>query len=202
VLGPRGKPETSTQVEAGVKLEGEHWFCQASVYQLERDDIAIPESTGLFSRNGSQESRGAEIEIQGELAPGLRVLAAYGYLDSELDTFTEFFGPLLVDQSGNTAPFAPEHTLRVWASMELNEQLGIGVGVRALSDQYIAPDNAFEIDSYATIDAAVTYSTEDWILAIHAQNLTGEDYATRGTGNTSVIPGDDLSATATLGISL
>jgi outer membrane receptor protein involved in Fe transport len=86
--------------------------------------------------------------------------------------------------------------------MELNEQLGIGVGVRALSDQYIAPDNAFEIDSYATIDAAVTYSTEDWTLAIHAQNLTGEDYATRGTGNTSVIPGDDLSATATLGISL
>jgi outer membrane receptor protein involved in Fe transport len=202
VRGPRGAPETSSQVEAGVKLQGENWFCQASVYQLERDDIAIPESTGLFSRNGSQESVGAEIELQGELAPGLRVLLAYGYLDSELDSFAEFMGPFLVDQSGNTAPFAPEHTLRVWGSLDLSEQLGVGLGVRALSDQYIAPDNGFEIESYATVDAAISYTTEDWTLSVHVENLTGEDYATRGTGNTSIIPADDLSAMATLGITL
>lgn len=204
VLGPRGEPETSIQVEAGVKvlMPDPDWFAQVAVYHLERDDIAIPESSGLFTRNGSQESKGVEVEVQGRITAGIRLFAVYAYLDSELTDFTEMVGPSVVDRSGNTAPFAPEHIARVWSSLDLTENFGVALGLRAVGDQFIAADNMFEIESYTTLDAAMFYSGTDWYISVHAENLTDEDFATRGTGNLSVIPADYLSVFGTVGIIL
>ena len=204
VVGPRGEPEESLQIEAGLKMrsEDDDWFCQLSIYHLERDHISIPESAGIFTRNGSQESRGVEIEVQGEVGTGVRVLAAYAYLDSELETFAEMLGPFVSDRSGNATPFAPEHTLRLWGILDVSDSLAVALGMRAVDDQFIAPDNAYQIDSYATFDAAIHYTTDRWSLSVHVENLFGEDYATRGTASTSVIPEDDLSAYATLALTL
>ena len=204
VLGPRGEPETSVQVEAGVKVQlpDPDWFAQVAVYHLERDDIAIPESSGLFTRNGSQESRGVEVEIQGDVTSRLRLLVAYAYLDSELTDFTEMVGSFVVDRSGNTAPFAPEHIARIWTSLDVTDNFGVALGLRAVGDQFIAADNTFEIESYTTLDAALIYTATDWYISVHAENLTDEDFATRGTGNTSIIPADDLAVFGTVGITL
>lgn len=204
VLGPRGEPEESVQVEAGVKVQlpGPDWFAQVAVYHLERDNIAIPESSGLFTRNGSQESRGVELEIQGDLTAGLHLLAAYAYLDSELDDFAEVVGPFVVDRSGNTAPFAPKHIARIWTALDVTENVGVALGLRAVDDQFIAADNVFEIDSHVTLDAALFYTANNWYVSVHAENLTDEDYATRGTGNTAIIPEDDLAVFGTVGITL
>lgn len=92
--------------------------------------------------------------------------------------------------------------LRVWGTVDVSDNLALGLGLRAVDDQYIAPDNTYQIDSYATLDAAIHYSAERWRLSVHLENLSGEDYYTRGTSSTSVIPEDDLSAFATLGITL
>jgi outer membrane receptor protein involved in Fe transport len=52
----------------------------------------------------------------------------------------------------------------------------------------VGEDNRYRIDSYATLDAAVSYSNSHGRLSLHARNITGTEYATRGFGGVSAIP--------------
>ena len=100
------------------------------------------------------------------------------------------------------SPFAPKHIARIWTALDVTENVGVALGLRAVDDQFIAADNVFEIDSHVTLDAALFYTANNWYVSVHAENLTDEDYATRGTGNTAIIPEDDLAVFGTVGITL
>jgi catecholate siderophore receptor len=204
VVGPRGEPEESRQAEAGAKWRSDDlgWYGQVSAFYLERENVAIPTSAGIFSENGSQVAQGVEVELAGEPRDGLRLRLAYGYLDSELDTFTEQMGPVVVDRSGNTAPLSPEHTVQFWSEFDLPGGWGLGLGLRGVSDFYIAPDNVYQVDGYVTADGAVFYRRDSWWGALHVYNMTDETYYGRGTGSTSVIPEDGVSVLAEVGVRL
>ena len=195
-------PEESTQYELGVK-SGIAAGVEASlaIYQLERDNIAIPDDNGITRQTGDQRSRGVEIEVAAQLAPRSRLLAAYAYTDGELTSFSEqvlvgFFPPTFatVDLSGNTPAFTPEHLLNLWYTQRYDSGLGFGIGARYVSEQFIAEDNRFEIDDYWTFDASVFYRLRDWQLGLFAKNLFGEEYLTRGFGAASVLPAPETSA--------
>jgi catecholate siderophore receptor len=201
VVGER-KPEESQQVELGAK--GELWGgrLQATfaVYELERENVAIPDLTGLIQQTGTQRSRGAELELAAEPRRGLRTLFSYAYTDSELTRFTEMvlvgFDPptfATVDRSGNTSAFAPEHIANLWVSQRFGNGFGVGAGGRYLSEQFIAEDNAFELDPSFEVNAALFYDLASWRLNLQLKNLTDEEYFTRGFGNTSVIPAPGFS---------
>lgn len=204
VVGER-RPEESRQVEVGTKAELWDGRLQATlaVYDLERENVAIPDLTGLIQQTGTQRSRGVELELAAEPVRGLRTLFSYAYNDSELTRFTELvlvgFNPPVfqtVDRSGNTSAFAPEHIANLWVSKRFGDRsrgFGVGAGGRYLSEQFIAEDNAFQLDSSFQLDAALFYDLAAWRLNLHLKNLTDEDLFTRGFGNTSVIPAPGLS---------
>ena len=204
VTGPRGAPEESEQIEGGLKWRNGDgtWGGSVAVFSLVRDNIAIPDSSGLQSVNGSQDAAGFEFELVGTLADGLQLRAAYGYLDSELDKFAELTQAGFSDFSGNVTPFAPEHTGRVWFDYVISESWSVGLGVRGVSEQFIAPDNTYEIKGYLTADAAVYYEQPTWVASLHVANLTDEDVYGRGQAGTSVIPEDGVSVMGSIGIRL
>lgn len=198
VVGDR-RPEESTQYEVGAK--GELWGGRLqstfALYELERENVAIPDLTGVTSQTGTQRSRGAELEIAAEPVRGLRTLFSYAYTDAELTRFTEVVQTgqttfVVFDRSGNRPSFAPEHIANLWVTKRFGK-FGVGAGGRYLSEQFIAEDNAFELDSTATLDASLFYELGDLKLNLHLKNLTDEEYFTRGFGNTSVIPAPGLS---------
>ncbi|HKV10875.1 MAG TPA: TonB-dependent receptor, partial [Thermoanaerobaculia bacterium] len=198
VVGDR-KPEESTQYEIGAK--GEVWGGKLqttlALYELERENVAIPDLTGVTAQTGTQRSRGVELEIAAEPWKGLRTLFSYAYTDAELTRFSEIVqtGPTtfqIFDRSGNRPSFAPEHIANLWVSKRFGK-FGVGAGGRYLSEQFIAEDNAFELDSTATLDASLSYDLGDFDLNLHLKNLTDEEYFTRGFGNTSVIPAPGFS---------
>lgn len=198
VVGDR-RPEESTQYEVGAK--GEVWGGRLqttlALYELERENVAIPDLTGVTAQIGTQRSRGVELEIAAEPWKGLRTFFSYAYTDAELTRFSEIVqtGPasfMVFDRSGNRPSFAPEHIANLWVSKRFGK-LGLGAGGRFLSEQFIAEDNAFELDSTATLDASLSYELGDFGLNLHLKNLTDEEYFTRGFGNTSVIPAPGFS---------
>jgi outer membrane receptor protein involved in Fe transport len=203
VVGQERVPEESSQVELGLrrsflggKLQGNLAF-----FQLERENIAIPDDTGVTQQTGDQRSRGVELELHGQLRPRLRVFLAYAYTDAELTEFREqvqvsLFPPAFftLDRSGNTPAFAPEHLLSLWVSQRFTNGLGLALGGRWVSEQFIAEDNVFEIDAYTTVDAAIFYGFGPWELSLHLENLTDEEYLTRGFGSGSVIPAPGFRA--------
>ncbi|HET9225170.1 MAG TPA: TonB-dependent siderophore receptor, partial [Thermoanaerobaculia bacterium] len=196
VVGER-EPEESEQLEAGLKAELWEGKAQATfaLYQMERENMAIPDRTGVLSQTGSQRSRGAELELAAEPLPRLRTFFSYAYTDAELTEFSElvftgiapaFFD--VIDRSGNQPSFAPEHLANLWVSRRFTNGFGAAVGGRYLSEQFIAEDNAFELEDTYTLNAALYYDLRDWSLGLHFDNLTDEEYFTRGFGSTSVIP--------------
>lgn len=202
VTGER-RPEESQQVEIGARqdlLDG-RMRLTAAVYQIERENIAIPDDNGFTQQVGDQRARGFELELAMELSRGFHGLLAYGYTDSELTRFSEtvfvpVFPPQFVvfDRSGNKSAFAPDHLASLWLSKNLGHGFTLAGGLRFVGEQFIAEDNATELDSYLLVDLAAIYQVRQWRLSLQLKNLTDQEYETRGFGTSSVIPGQPFSA--------
>ncbi len=195
-------PERGTQYELGLRrhFAGGRLRAVVAAYQLERENIAIPDDNGFTQQAGDQRSRGVETELGGELGGGISATFAYSYTDAELTRFAELIflpqPPFVVtlDRSGNTPAFAPEHLFSGWLSRRFSNGLTVGGGLRWLDDQFIAEDNLAVIDAHTLVDATVSYELDRWRLSLDLKNLVDEEYETRGFGSFSVIPGQPFSA--------
>jgi TonB-dependent siderophore receptor len=209
VVGER-EPERSRQVEAGVKaqwLDGRA-FATLAAYHLQRDDIAIPDATGVTRQNGDQRSRGLEVELSAEPTASWFAYASYAFTSAKLTRFAELvpsfdptFPPEVVDWSGNVPAFAPRHLFSLW-TVKRAGPLSLGAGGRYVGRQFIAEDNAFAIDSHLVLDAMAAYRLRRATLSVNARNLTDREYETRGFGRTAVIPADPFAVYATLAVAL
>lgn len=205
VVGDR-QPEQSRQLELGIRkaFAGGRATSTFAVFDIERDNIPIPDETGFTQQAGDQRARGVEAEVHCDFGSGLRGSFAYAYTESELTRFRELLflppptGLLILDHSGNTSPFAPEHVLNTWLSKRFDGRWTVAGGIRFVNDQFIAEDNAFSIESYALLDAAASLTLGDWRLHLNIKNLTDEEYDSRGFGSFSVIPGAPLSVSLAL----
>lgn len=202
VIGARD-PEESDQIEVGIKqnmLDGRARLALAA-YTIDRENIAILDDNGFTLQAGDQTSDGFELEFAVEPVEGLRWFLAYAYTDAELTRFSERgfdFStfpptPTVLRRDGNTPAFVPEHLASTWLSCDLPGGFGIGGGVRYWDDQFIAEDNATEIDGATLLDLAGWYRFDDWKLQVNLRNVTDEDYETRGFGSQSVTPGNPFS---------
>lgn len=205
VAGEEREPEESRQLELGVKkgLAGGRLQASLALFRIDREKIAIPDATGVLQQTGDQRAQGVELEISAQPAPGFQASLAYAYTDAELTNFTEQvlagFDPprfVTVDRSGNTPAFTPEQIVNLWLSRRLPHGLTLGVGARHVSEQLIDEDNAFAIDAYTLLGAALSYTRGPWRLHLTLENLTEEEYLTRGFGGNSVIPAPGRAAYA------
>lgn len=200
VVGER-KPEQSQQVELGARtswLDGK-LRATTSVFQLERENIAIPDDNGFTQQAGDQRSRGAELEISAQPRAGFAVIGSYAYTDSELTRFAELVqtGPFsfaVLDRSGNRAAFAPEHLARVWVSQRWRGGFRLGAGLRYVGERFISEDNRVELSDALLFDASAGFDLAAWHIGLHLDNLTDEEYETRAFGSSSVIPAAPFGA--------
>jgi TonB-dependent siderophore receptor len=202
VVGPR-EPEESRQAEVGAKLSlpGGKAFASVALYHLEREGIAIPDSTGLSRQVGDQRSQGIEVDLSVRPSPGWVTTAAYAYTDAELTRFAETVPVsatdfVVVDRSGNRAPLAPRHIFSLWTSKHFASGLGLALGLRSLGDQFVAEDNRYAIGGYTTLDAMLSYEVRRVRFRLNLRNLTGTEYETRGFGAVSAIPARPFEAIA------
>ncbi|HVR70249.1 MAG TPA: TonB-dependent siderophore receptor [Vicinamibacteria bacterium] len=208
VVGER-RPERSYQVEVGAKRTflGHRGLATFALYHLEKEDIAIPDSTGVTRQAGDQRSRGAELEVSAEVARGWFAFGSYAYTDAELTRFAEVV-PLappdfvVLDRSGNRPPFAPRHLASLWAMKEFDLGFGLGLGARYVGRHFVAEDNGYEVDPYLTLDVAASYRRGRMKMSLHCKNVTDAEYETRGFGGAAVTPGRPFTAYARVELSL
>ncbi|MEL7059579.1 MAG: TonB-dependent receptor [Acidobacteriota bacterium] len=189
------EPEEGEQLEVGARFRLFDGRLSASIaaFDLEKTNIAIPDATGFARQVGSQVSEGVEVQVEGDVRPGVNLLVSYAYTDAEFEALTEIVQVgqgafLVVDRAGNTPPFVPEHLARLWVRHELPAGFGLGAGLRYVGDQFIAPDNAFELDSYLLVDANLSWQRDRLQLRLDLSNLTDEEYEVRAFGLGAVRP--------------
>lgn len=158
-------PESSTQYELGAKGEflERRLILTASVYDLEKDNIAELNGSGVLDLVGQVRSRGAELSVTGEPLPGLNFVGSYAYTDSEiLGDFNAF--------KGNAMPGVAEHTARLWASYEVRDGklagLGAGAGVDYTSDRFGDTSNAWSLGEYTVVDVSLWYYLKNASLGL------------------------------------
>jgi len=190
-LGKPLPPETGEQWEGGFKtlyFEG-RLQSTVSVYQITKENVAIedPLNPGFSINTGKQRSRGFEVEVAANAAPGWDFIGAYAYTDAEVlkDTFIP---------EGTPTINVPKNALSLWTKYVLQtgplRGLGAGVGGQYYSKQSGDLLNTFDLPSYWLAEAAAYYSRGRFRAQVNIENLFDKRYFPASYSYEYVIPGD------------
>ncbi|WNZ21649.1 TonB-dependent receptor [Leptolyngbya sp. NK1-12] len=174
------EPERGTQYEIGARaefLEG-RLLANLALYDLTKVNIADvdpndPTAT-FYVAIGEQRSRGIELDVAGEVLPGLNLIASYAYTDAEITKGT--FGI----PDGNRPANVPEHSGSFWATYEIQQGnlqgLGFGLGLFVAGERQGDNQNTFELPGYVRTDAAIYYRRNNWRASLNVRNLFDVNY--------------------------
>lgn len=171
------KPQQAVQLESGFKIDlSDKFNATVSYYDIEvtnslRND---PRNGQTFVvQDGTQKSKGVEVEIIGRPFSGFNYVASYGYNENE---FTKSNANVL----GKRAPGTPKNVVNLWASYTLingkAQGLGLGVGSSYVSDAFLDSANNFTLSSYNLLDATIFYNRPKYRIGIKANNILDEKY--------------------------
>jgi catecholate siderophore receptor len=169
-------PEKNRIFEVGAKLEfleGALNF-QTAVFRIEKTNartINPDDPTGPNILTGKQRSQGFEVGLTGRLFPGLNVLGAYTYLD------TEILKDNPITNVGNEIANVPEHSATLWTTYDFLEKWQIGGGPIYIGSRYSNNANANRIPGFIRWDSTIAYQiTRNIQLRLNAINLTNQLY--------------------------
>jgi iron complex outermembrane recepter protein len=204
-----GEPETSNQIEAGVKWDVTPKLnLNLAVFKVKRRNYNITLIPGgLTTPDGAQDAKGLEIDINGEILPGLTLLANYAYLDAfnvsrEVGTTFPGAGVAQVRRSifGLEPAASVRHSGSVWATYDLKgiaSGLGIGAGITAKGRSFADTVNAIRIPGYTIGNAAIYWRQPKYEIALNVKNVTNERYFENPTF-AGGLPGDPRTVLLTL----
>lgn len=194
-------PIEGEQFEVGIKTEFLNGRLAAilSAYQITRQNDFQPDPTdpNFSIQIGEQRSRGIDFDLRGELLPGLRLIANYSYIDTEITEDT-------TGLQGNQVANVPRHSGSLWAVYEIQEGdlqgLGIGAGVFVVGDRQGNSRNTFELPSYALTNTLLYYRRDNWRVQLNFENLFDANYFINSFTDSSAIPGRPFTIRGTVSV--
>jgi iron complex outermembrane recepter protein len=195
------KPERGTQYEVGMKVDWtKNLSSTLALYQITRSNVLTTDqrdpSGNTSIQTGEQRSRGVELDITGEIAPGWKIIGGYAYTDAQVTEDNDI--PV-----GNRINNVPEHAFSLWSTYELQQGnlqgLGFGLGLFYVGERQRNLDNSFSLPSYLRTDAALFYRKNNFRAALNVQNLFDNAYFEAGESLLRVYPGAPRTVKFTLG---
>jgi len=202
VNGNGFEPNQSTSFETGVNFElnnGKIIGNIANFTVLQENILGIDNSTDFNSvAIGEAQSRGLEIDLQGQITDDLQLWLSYAYTKAE--TTNELvegnFGVTL--PSGSPLLNIPENQLNIQLVKQMQLQgktLNVGGGVLYVDERNGFLGTDFELPSYTTVRLFGKYeAAKNLDLRAEINNLFEEEYYVNSFANTWVQPGEPLNA--------
>ncbi|MBN9386114.1 MAG: TonB-dependent receptor [Chitinophagaceae bacterium] len=172
------KPEHANQLELGIKGDvlDHRLVGTVSYYDIEVKNVLRidPKDANYSIQDGTQLSRGLEVELTANPFAGLNIVAGYAYNDSKYtkaDSSVQGLRPAL---SG------PDKMLNFWISYRIPEGrlkgLGLGFGGNSGTASYQTNTQTAKviIPSYTLLDASIFYDQPKFRLGLKVDNLTSE----------------------------
>lgn len=178
-------PETGEGFEVGVKTElfDQKLLTTLTYFDITKQNVAVadPNNTLFSIPVGEQSSQGIELDITGEVLPGLKLIGSYAYIDAKVTDDTD---ETIV---GNQLFSVPENKVSLWTTYEIQqgslEGLGLGVGFEYADNRFGDLANSFTLGDYLIGNAAIFYQSDNYRLAVNLKNFTDANYITAATGN-------------------
>ena len=186
------KPQQANQWEAGIKtnLVNNKLSATLSYYNIKVNDVLRPDPAFPASaqiQDGTQLSRGVELELNANPLEGFNVLGGFSYNDSKMERSSS-------DVEGRRPTTASSPWLAHWWLSYAFQQntvlngLHLGFGGNYASDNKILNSvsmGVFTLPAYTILNAMVSYDYKKITFGVKADNLTNKHY---WTGYTTMNP--------------
>ena len=169
-------PERSEQTEVGLKYKppGFDGYFAAALFDLTRSNVVTtnPLNIQQVVQTGAVNSRGAEIEMVANLAPGLRGIASYTAYDLSVtrDLNTALLGTTPTNTPEQYGSLFVDYTFQSGAL----RGFGFGGGVRGVGRSFADTANQFRVPGYVVGDLVAHYDWEGWRFAVNMSNVSDE----------------------------
>lgn len=175
--GQTFKPEFAQQAEGGVKISlmDDRISATVSYYDITvRDKVRRdPERPNASIQDGTQASKGVDVDLICNPVQGLNIVAGYGYNASK---FTRSNAGV----TGNRPLGTPWNIANVWASYTLQQGsikgLGLGLGLTRADSYYFDDANTLTIPGYTLMRGTLFYNFRQFRIAVSGDNLTDKRY--------------------------
>jgi iron complex outermembrane receptor protein len=200
--------QSAVEWEAGMKLELEDARLDATLalFSLTKENIASTllepalNSSGFLFLTGTARNRGVELDVHGEVLPGLELLASYAYIDSRIvdaPGTSSIGNGELIGSTGNRLFGVPRNGGSLWASYRIPGGLlrGLKVGAGGIARGAREGDNAndYALPGFVKCNAFAAYRWRMGGMQMSAQlnidNLFNKTYYESLSGTRTVMPG-------------
>jgi iron complex outermembrane receptor protein len=177
------KPEQANQWEGGVKLDvfDGRLSSTVSYYDIKVKNRIMPDPNlshpNSSVQEGTQRSKGVEIEINANPFTGFNIVAGYAYNDNKLENAAAIYKGRRAQSSG------PANAANLWLSYTLSSTaakgLGIGFGGNYAGDNMVtnnAINGAFTLPAYTLLNAVVYYNQAKYRVSVNVNNLANKEY--------------------------
>ena len=169
-------PEIAKQIEVGGKYDFGDFSTTLSAFKIDKPSSFLDPDTRRYVSNGQQRNRGLELLVQGDAAPGVRLLGGVAYTDARL-TRTE--GGV---NDGNWAPAVPRFQFNAAAEWDTPFLPGLTVTARMLrtSQQYVDVGNTQTIPGWTRFDLGARYAFDasgtPMVVRATVENVFNKNY--------------------------
>ena len=177
-------PDIFENVEFGVKWDIKPDLSFTMSYFDSEQTQAVRDSvTGEASEVVGLAVDGFELELKGKLTNQLTLALGYSNFDGETS-------------SGGEPREIPEYNFSLWSTYQVNEKLGVGLGVTHQGESKINNNSPTPIlPDYTRVDLAAYYNIdEDMTLQLNIENLTDELYFPHAHSTHQASVGEPLNA--------
>ena len=182
------KPIRGKDLEAGVKrewLKGK-WNTGVTVYQITRENSLTndPDPTHVLGNGsiaqvqlGETKTKGVEVDVNGEVLPGLNVNLNYAYTNAKIskEVLNPLPGVTPVKTVGNVTPNTSAHITNGWLQYRipkgLLEGFGASAGFQWLADRYVGTTTKPNIPNYFRADAGLNFQKGRVNIGLLVNNL-------------------------------
>lgn len=190
------EPEKFKNYEIGFKYDiNDDLSVTSSIFQLDRDSgtTVDPNDAGNLILIGSR-TKGFEFTVNGQITENWSINAGYSYLDA--NERGRFVGNAIMNR---TLSQVPEHMFSLWNQYNVNENLGVGLGVTHQAAQFASISNAVELPDFTRVDVAVYYKLSDQLqVQLNVENLLDTDYFPAAHNDNNISTGEPLNARFTI----
>ncbi len=181
-------PTTGKQYEVGLKYQPDAFpaLFTASFYDLTKTNITTYDYvTYLPTTVNKVRNRGIELEAKAEVTDNINLIAAYSYIDSNID---EPGGK----NDGHRLMRVPENVASIWGTYTLQGEgargdMTFGLGARYMGEYFTNIENTTYGEESILFDAAFTYKVrENTTFQLNVSNLFDEKHIAQRDDNSGL----------------
>ncbi len=185
-------PNTFANLEAGVKWDlSPGLSLTAAVFEIEQSSPQVADDDPSTLDIIDSTIDGFELQFSGLLTDRWFISSGYSHLDGEQ-----------VNRSGPTGlrpRELPENMLSLWNSFQINDRLGLGLGLSYQDESFINNGNSAILPSHTRFDAAVFYDVSNSLrVQLNVENLSDELYFPNSHSTHQATVGAPLNARLTI----